>query len=502
MQSIVLATINARYAHAALGLRYLKANLGALASQAVIREFISAQSPSEIAEALLAESPRVLGFGVYIWNVRAATQVVETVKRVRPDICIVLGGAEMGYEYEGTELFSHADYLILGEGEAAFAHLAEAVLSGNAPAEKVIAAPRPSLSSLTLPYSLYDAEDLANRCTYVEASRGCPFQCDFCLSALEPGVREFPLDWFLDAMENLIARGARQIRFVDRTFNIREERAEAILRFFLSHWREGLRVHFEIMPDRLSKRLLDLMAEFPPGGIHLEVGVQTFDPGVQEAIARRQCLETTEANLRFLRTHTGALLHADLVAGLPGESWASFAAGFDRLLGLEPHEVQVGILKRLKGAPISRHAAARKMIFASEPPYEVLQTDLLDFFQLQRIKRFARYFDLYVNAGNFPRALELLWRIRPSRFDAFMALSDALWSATHRTHELSLTRLAERLYAFLEAQGNDAPETIADAIAADIHRIPGRKGPLLLKSGRSCSHKKGGASDGLSEAPG
>ncbi len=475
---IILATVNARYIHTAFGLRYLWSNLGSLRERAIIREFTAETPPFEIAEALLAGNPRIIGFGVYIWNVAHTTAVVQVIKAVRPETVVVIGGPEVSHEYEGTPIFSAADYLIRGEGDLAFAELARAVLEGRPPGEKVIAPPLPDIAALALPYDAYTDEDLARRVVYVEASRGCPFQCEFCLSSLDKRVRDFPLQPFLAALDRLIERGARRFKFIDRTFNLRRDRVEAILDFFLDRWHDGMQVHFEMVPDRMPPALLEHLARFPAEGLHLEVGIQTYNPESQVAISRRQDLEKTEANLRFLRERTGARIHADLIAGLPGESWESFAAGFDRLVAVGPPEIQVGILKRLRGTPIARHAGPRRMVFSPDPPYEVLQTDLLDFGQMQRIRRFARYFDLYYNSGNFPRSLELLWRARPSAFDAFMALSDSLWAATGKTHELSLARRAEHLHDFLIDAGVDPPETVAAAIRDDFHRLPGRKDRL------------------------
>ncbi len=477
--TIVLATANARYSHAAFGLRWLWANLGPLRPCASIREFTLMQPPLEIAEALLADEPRIIGLGVYIWNVTLMTQVAQAIKAVRPDIVLVAGGPEISYEFEDTALFKIADYLIPGEADLAFADLAQAIMADRAPRERVIRADLPDCDTLVPPYEAYAEEDLAQRVLYVEASRGCPFRCEFCLSSLQPRVREFPLEPFLAQMARLLERGARQFVFVDRTFNLRQERVEAILRFFLDRWRDGLRLHFEIVPDRLNARTLDLIAAFPPAGLHLEVGVQSFNQESLAAIARTQDSDATLENLRYLRERTGALIHADLVAGLPGETWESFASGFDRLLSTRPHELQAGILKRLKGAPIARHVTARTMAFAEHPPYEILQTDTLAFEQLQRIKRFARYLDLYYNSGQFPSSLALLWGSRPSAFDAFMALSDSIWDTTHRTHEFPLVQLARHLHTFL-TQNTDAErrQTVDEAITRDFHRIPGRKDKL------------------------
>jgi radical SAM superfamily enzyme YgiQ (UPF0313 family) len=475
---IILATVNARYAHTAFGLRYLWANLGALRERAVIREFTLDRPPFDIVEALLRDEPRIVGFGVYIWNVSILTSVVKALKAVRPDIVVVLGGPEVSHEYEHTEIFGAADYLIRGEGDAAFAALAQALLDGHPPTEKVLGPEWPDLNALQLPYEAYTDDDLARRVVYVEASRGCPFRCEFCLSSLEKQVRDFPLEPFLAALERLMERGARQFRFIDRTFNLRKDRVEAILDFFLRRWTEDLRVHFEIVPDRLAPEMLEWIARFPAGTLHLEVGIQTFNPAAQAAISRRQDLDRTEENLRFLRHQAGALLHADLIAGLPEEPWESFGEGFNRLLAMEPQEIQVGILKRLKGTPIARHAEKGDLAFSDEPPYEVLQTRWLDFEQLQRIKRFARYFDLYYNSGNFPTSLPLLWRSGDSAFDVFMRLTDSLWTGTGRRHELPLPKLALHLYDFLVAAGIDTPEAIAEALRSDYHRLPGRKDKL------------------------
>lgn len=480
---IVLSTVTGRYTHAAFGLRWLYANLGALKEKTVLREFHLQQPPMEIAERLLSDNPRILGLGVYIWNVNIITQVAQTIKGVRPDITLVLGGPEISFECENTPIFETADYIVCGEGETAFAQLAEAILEDRSPAQKLIQANRLDVTQLHLPYDAYTDVDVTRRLVYVEASRGCPFRCEFCLSSLDPHVRDFPLEPFLDALKTLIERGVRNILFVDRTFNLKTERADAILRFLLEHWREGLRVHFEIVPDRLNETLLWRMAEFPPEGLHLEVGVQTFTPEVLENISRRQDNRKTMETIGFLREHTGVLLHADLVAGLPGESWESFGASFDQLLALHPHEIQVGILKRLKGAPIARHIPGFHMVFSPQPLYDILQTDRLDFTQMQRIKRFARYFDLYYNSGNFPTSLPLLWQTRSSAFEAGMAFTDYLWDTTGRTHEFPLAQLARHLYDFLIQSAAADPAAIAETIKSDFHHIPGRKDKLsFLKS--------------------
>ena len=225
---------------------------------------------------------------------------------------------------------------------------------------------------------------MAHRVIYIEASRGCPFTCEFCLSSLDVPVRQFPLDPLLAAADKLLERGVRQFKFVDRTFNLNIAASRRILEFFLERQRPGLFVHFEMIPDRLPEALREVIAKFPPGALQFEVGIQTFDEAVSSNISRRQDYGRLADNLRFLREQTGVHVHADLIAGLPGETLESFAAGFDRLVAMGPQEIQVGILKRLRGTPIVRHDQAWEMVYSAHPPYEILRNKLLDFATMQR----------------------------------------------------------------------------------------------------------------------
>jgi radical SAM superfamily enzyme YgiQ (UPF0313 family) len=236
------------------------------------------------------------------------------------------------------------------------------------PLPKIIPAELPKLEDVALPYDLYTPHDLAHRVVYVEASRGCPFTCEFCLSSLDIPVRQFPLEKFLTAMEGLLTRGATQFKFVDRTFNLNLMVSRAILQFFLARMRPGLFVHFEMVPDRLPEALRAVIAQFPAGSLQFEVGVQTFDEQTSRNISRRQDHAKLAENLTWLRSHTGVHVHADLIVGLPGEDLASFARGFDRLVALGPQEIQVGILKRLRGTPLSAGKPLATQLGCSAPP--------------------------------------------------------------------------------------------------------------------------------------
>src|SRR5439155_2278822 len=351
----------------------------------------------------------IIGFGVYIWNVAETTELVRSLKRLRSDIVVVLGGPEVSYEFENQEVVALADYVITGEADLKFGEVAAALLKGERPAEKIIPAELPKAEQLALPYELYTDADVAHRVIYVEASRGCPFSCEFCLSSLEIPVRQFPLPALLSQLQRLLDRGVKQFKFVDRTFNLNLNTSKALLQFFLERYQPGLFFHFEMIPDRLPDTLREIIAQFPPGALQFEVGIQSFNEEVCRRIRRRQDFHKLEDNLRFLRQHTGVHLHTDLIFGLPGETIESFAGGFDRLIGLNPQEIQVGILKRLRGTPIVRHDAEWEMIYSPNPPYEILQTKLIDFATMQRLRRFSRYWDLLANSGNFRETLPMLW---------------------------------------------------------------------------------------------
>lgn len=469
MPDILLTTLNAKYAHAAFGLRYLLANLGALRERAEIVEFDISQRTVDVLEGLLQRSPRIVGIGVYIWNIEQATRLVGELKRVRSDIVVVLGGPEVSYEVEQQEIVRLADYVITGEADLAFAKLCEELLAGRSPAEKILPAGLPQFGELVLPYDLYDDKDLAHRVIYVEASRGCPYECEFCLSSLDIPVRQVPLERFLEAMQQLFDRGLRQFKFVDRTFNLNLKVSRAILEFFYERYEPGLFLHFEMIPDRLPDALRELIARFPAGALQFEVGIQTFNEDVAELISRRQDNVKVAENLGWLREVTGVHVHADLIVGLPGESLESFGAGFDRLVAMKPQEIQVGMLKRLRGTPIVRHDAEWGMVYSPGPPYEILQTRLIDYANMQRLRRFARYWDLVANSGNFIESSRLIWR-DGSPFENFLRFSDWIYQASGRTNGIALKRLAELVFTFITTQSGCDVEHAAECVWRDYQR--------------------------------
>lgn len=485
--TIILSTLNARYAHASLGLRYLLANMGDLQQQTRLQEFIIGSKTTDIVEKLLAQNPHIIGFGVYIWNIEETTKIVAMLKQVAPHIVIVLGGPEVSHESGEQAIVQAADYLITGWGDVSFAKLCRDILHGPKPIMKIHAGVQPPLDEITLPYTLYTEQDLKHRILYVEASRGCPFKCEFCLSALDKTAWPFNLDHFLAELEALHARGARLFKFVDRTFNLNIKTSLRIMQFFLDKIAadplDPVFAHFELVPDHLPDALKAGIMQFPPGALQFEIGIQTFNPEIQTLVSRRQDNAKAAENIRWLVEHSHAHMHVDLIAGLPGEDMESFATGFDQLYALKPHEIQFGILKRLRGTPIIRHTETFKLVFDAQPPYTILATDHVDFATMQRLVRFARYWDLIANSGRFAHTLPMI--LEQSPFARFMALSDWIYAKTDATHRIALERLAALVSEWLQTQGIDA--VTADEILASDYA--GQANQLHIKS-KAAKQKK------------
>lgn len=478
MKEILLTTFNARYAHTSIAQRYLFANLEELQERAKIVEFVINSQVVDAAEEILSYQPKIVGIGVYIWNALEVQELISILKKVAPQILIILGGPEASHLPHRVD-FSKADYIIQGEGDIAFYQLCKTLLEGNLPPERVIKAPMVNLSAIKLPYDYYTDHDIKNRYCYVEASRGCPFTCEFCLSSADKKVRDLEITRFIAELEKLWLRGVRNFKFIDRTFNLSIENATKLLDFFLEKAEEYF-VHFEVIPDHFPLVLREKIAQFPPATLQLEVGIQTLDPEISKNIHRRLNIPKIEENLAFLQNETHAHLHVDLIIGLPGESLEGFGRNLDKLYSLTQCEIQIGILKKLSGTTISRHDEIYGMEYCDKPPYDILQNDMISFNQMQKMKRFARFWDMIYNSGNFKKSATYLWR-EGKVYEGFYAFSEWLYTQTKSTWQISLDRLAELIFRYLcEVMKHE--EVILKAILIeDIMTVRGRKMPSFLR---------------------
>lgn len=477
LEGILLTTLNARYTHTSIGLRYLYANMHELQAQTSINEFTINDQIADVAEQILAQEPSIVGIGVYIWNALEVQTLIEILKSVAPQTLIVLGGPEVSYAPMRVD-FSAADYIIQGEGDTAFYKLCRRLIEGDTTIPRILAPVMEDLSTIKLPYDAYTPDDIAHRYIYVEASRGCPFLCEFCLSSIDEKVRNFELEALIEAFEMLWQKGVRNYKFIDRTFNLNIRFANTILDFFLSKNEEYF-AHFEVIPDHFPESIKEKIKQFPAGSLQLEIGIQTLNPTIANTISRPLKLEKIKQNLHFLETQTQAHMHVDLIVGLPGEDLESFGANLNALFALTKSEIQIGILKKLSGTALGRHDQTYGMVYSAKPPYEVLQTAHVSFADIQAMKRFARFWDMAYNSGNFKRTAPLLFA--PDVYEGFSHFSMWIYTQTRATWKIALDRFAQLLYTYLTEIRQLEPLIVGTSMAQDYAVLGGRKYPLFLR---------------------
>jgi anaerobic magnesium-protoporphyrin IX monomethyl ester cyclase len=425
--SIGLVTINSKHVHVALSLRYLRnAARRAGFADVWLREYTLKTPTWKMASdlaALTAGKRAVLGFSVYIWNRQETFALIERLKKQNPALVAVVGGPEVSFE-SGPPT-PYIDYVIGGEGERKWVECLTYVAGNRVPDAATLARWRAYGTDLPdLAESPYTEEDLAgleHRLVYLETSRGCPYTCSFCLSALDEKVRFYPDAQVKEDVRRLAAAGARKIKFLDRTFNLRKNRVLDFFRFLAQF--DGVEFHFEVVGDLLDDALLAFLETVPPGRFQFEIGVQTADPAVNARVARYQPQEKLFDRIARLVAADRVHVHADLIWGLPGEGMAELRRGFEQVLALRPHKLQLGFLKFLPGAPIRALIAEHGYVFQDQPPYEVIRHNRLAAEEVLALKRFEEAFDAYYNSGHFRFTLGRLLETQPG-WELFGALAE------------------------------------------------------------------------------
>jgi len=478
LSDIILTTLNGRYSHTSIALKYLYANLHDLQKSTSIQEYVINEKLQDIAEKILLKNPKIIAIGVYIWNVSDVSELIHYIKKVSPKTIIILGGPEVSYTPFRVDL-DLADYIIQGEGEIQFYELCKKVLNNQEIKQKIFPPIMVDINKIQLPYKYYNDHDIQNRHIYVEASRGCPYSCEFCLSSIDKKVRNFNMDELLIQFKYLWQRGARNFKFIDRTFNLNIKNASKLLDFFLEK-DEPFTTHFEVIPDNFPIKLRDKIKLFPKHSLQLEVGIQTLKEDIALNIQRKLNIPKIKDNLKFLENETNAHIHLDLIIGLPGESLKSFGENLDYLCSLSNSEIQLGVLKKLSGTTLNRHDEVYGMVYSDIPPYEILSNDIIDFNEMQHMKRFTRYWDLVYNSGNFVKTFKNLVE-NQSVYEIFNNFTKWLYNQTYSTWQISLDRLAKFLFDFMVEIQNKQKELIAKDMVEDILKVGGRKLPKFLR---------------------
>ena len=475
-KNIILTTLNSRFSHSSLSLRYLFANLKELKDEAKILEFVINSQNQTIVEEILEYKPKIVLISTYIWNAQDVAEIVKYIKLISPNTIVALGGPEISHLPHRVD-FQMADYFMFGEGEISVYNLCKNILGGIRPKDKIIQAKPVEFDKIALPYDYYTDFDIKNRHIYIESSRGCPFTCEFCLSSIDSSMRYLPIDIFLSEIDKLWNRGARNYKFIDRTFNLKISYAKAILDYFLAK-DEDYFLHFEVIPDNFPPELRELLKKFKAGSLQLEVGIQTLNLDVAKNINRNLKIDKIKENLAFLSSKTNAHMHIDLIVGLPSETIDSFAQNLNLLYTLSSGEIQIGILKKLSGTTLNRHDELHGMVYNPNPPYDILQNNLIPFELMQDMKRFARFWDIVYNSGNFVKTSKLLFK-DGKVFENFFDFSKWIYKRSESTFKISLDRVAEYLFEYLSRDYEE--EILVKTILDDVMMIEGRKIPPFLK---------------------
>ncbi|MEI7027246.1 B12-binding domain-containing radical SAM protein [Paenibacillus sp. y28] len=491
--NVVLATLNAKYIHTSLALRCLKAFCEPEIPVEIVEYTIKDPAMNVVSD-LFSRAPDVLGFSCYIWNMEETIHIIRMLKKIRPEIRIVLGGPEVSYDTDyWMERLPEVDFIVMGEGEETFKHLLQELATtrkyhfvyGAAyrkGTEVIINPPRPKLDLNMIPTPYRFAEDvpsLASRVVYFETSRGCPFSCQFCLSSIEVGVRYFDIERTKQDILYLIDQGAKLIKFVDRTFNIKRDYALEIFEFLINNHR-GCVFQFEITADIMRPEVLDYLSEHaPPGIFRFEIGVQSTNDATNELIQRRQNFAKLSRTVTKVKESGKIDQHLDLIAGLPEEDYASFRNTFNDVFALGPEELQLGFLKMLRGTGMRRDAHKYGYLYMDNSPYEILGNDILPFADIVRIKRVEDVLEKYWNAHRMDHTLAFLIREEfTSAFDFFQEFGDYWEERGWQRIGHQLEDLFTRLEAFLIHRGTKRLNLIRGLMKLDYflnHKYKPRK---------------------------
>ena len=422
MKTVIIA-LNSKYIHSALAPWYLKANCTPDCGEVKVMEFSINEMTDTILSDIYEEKCDIAAFSCYIWNIGEVIKIADNLKKVLPEVRIILGGPEVSFcTYEVMQNNRCIDYILAGEGEEAFKLLlssfskpsitlgsiksltyrdGDCIVSGEEYA--VIE----DLNTVKPPYS----EDMlglaAIKIVYYESSRGCPFNCSYCLSSTFKGVRYLDLERVKSDILLFIKSGTKMVKFVDRTFNCNIERAKQIVSFVIEN-AASTRFHFEASADLFDEEMIAILSKAPVGLIQFEVGVQTTNTQTIEAVNRKTRLKEVFENVRKLNSLKNIHIHLDLIVGLPYEDYESFRKSFNEVYNLVPQQLQVGFLKLLKGSSIRNESDKYGYKFRNYPPYEVLSNSYLSYDEISKLKDMEDMVERFFNSGRFVRTLDYL----------------------------------------------------------------------------------------------
>lgn len=483
---IFLTAINAKYIHSNLAVYSLRAYAKEFREQIAIGEYTINNRVDYILEQIYKAKPDVLCFSCYIWNMGYVEELITEYHKLCPEVPIWVGGPEVSYEVE-TFLEEHPQVtgVMIGEGERTFQQLCECYVNQNGtlnelkgiaykdPAsEKVIfTQPQEPMNMSDIPFCYDHIENFENRIIYYESSRGCPFNCSYCLSSIDKKLRFRDIELVKKELAFFIEKKVPQVKFVDRTFNCKHDHAMEIWRFVKEHDNGITNFHFEISADLLNEEELALIHDMRLGLIQLEIGVQSTNETTIREIHRTMKLELLKDIVRKIQSGGNIHEHLDLIAGLPHEDYATFAKSFDEIYELKPNQLQLGFLKVLKGSYMYEHAAEYEIVYHEKTPYEVMKTKWLSFDDVLKIKQVEEMLEVYYNSGQFEITMKVLEPLFDSAFAMFQEFGAFYEAKGYFGMSHSRIRRAEILLEFMrERKSSDAVmQMLEESLTFDLY---------------------------------
>lgn len=481
--NIVLATLNAKYIHTNLAIRYLK-SYAKPEFNPILAEYTIKDPSFNIVSDLYQKKPDIIGFSCYIWNIEETIRVIRMLKEVSPKTTIILGGPEVSYDvHDWLHRIGEVDFIIMGEGELSYKQLLRH-LDGQIPLNdvpgigylkegKVIihpAAPKIDLREMPSPFRFEeDIPHIPKRIAYIETSRGCPFNCQFCLSSIEIGVRYFNREKIKDDIRYLMDHGVRTIKFVDRTFNISRSYAMEMFQFLIDEHKPGVVFQFEITADIMRPEVIQFLNDNAPKGLfRFEIGVQSTNDLTNDLVKRRQNFTKLSRTVNMVKEGGKIDQHLDLIAGLPEEDYMSFRKTFNDVFAMRPEELQLGFLKLLRGTGLRLQAKQYGYQYIDMAPYEIFANNVLSFDDILHIKQTEDILEKYWNDHRMNHTIEfLVTDVFDTPFDFFQEFGtywdEQGWSRIG--HQLE--DLFTRLLVFLEQRGNVPMEIVTNLMQID-----------------------------------
>jgi radical SAM superfamily enzyme YgiQ (UPF0313 family) len=424
-------------------------------------------SHQKIWSEIMDEEPDVACFSCYIWNRALVQDLISDIKKVRPETVIVVGGPEVCYEGAEDDFRSYgADYVIQGEGEGRLPRLL-LQLDGRMAGE-VVSQPGkyPEDGEYVSPFVPEYLERIRDRIAYIESSRGCPYNCSYCLSSIDRGLRLFPQEEVFRGINALVEAGARVIKFVDRSFSVNRQHSLEIWKYIKRFSSDNVTFHFEINPDRLSGEQMEILSSMPKGLVQVEAGIQSTNPETLRAVSRTMDTGIALENLKRIMSWGNIHVHTDLIAGLPHEDMDSIRKSFNAVYGVKAHHLQLGFLKLLPGTRIRIEAGKHNYLYRSYPPYEVLSNRYMTAREITILKGIEEALDRFYNPGRLKFTLEYEETLFPSAFDMYLSLSRWLKEKGLLFMPFSAIRLYELFRDFSLEAGAD-PEILESLLCLD-----------------------------------